>query len=129
MPLFDPPENIAPLYHRCDFLPKEGIDVVYSLGGFGDRNSCWTLTMVREATESDLEQNHMLDEVGESIWTVTAEILHCPYCGFQLPEIDLKNFIGFDDYDPENDVAENQNESSFGIFSLFDQENWSGKLR
>ena len=47
-----------------------------------------------------------------------------------MPEVGLKNFIGFDGYDLEIDIAENQNVSGFfGTFSLFDQENWNGRLR
>ena len=44
----------------------------------------WVLRIYREATESDLEQNHYLEEVGQILWNTVLAIRHCPFCGEQL---------------------------------------------
>ena len=122
MPLFDLPEKIKHFYHRCDFLPKDEVDIVFSKSGVLNRPSCWTLILTREATEEDIQENSILNEVGESIWTLTHEISHCPYCGDKL-EIagKLLEYIEAEELD--------ENSGNFGEFSLFDQEKWQGRRR
>jgi hypothetical protein len=44
----------------------------------------WTLNINRVATESDLEENHYLEYVGQTIEHVALSILFCPYCGEEL---------------------------------------------
>ncbi|EKD93693.1 MAG: hypothetical protein ACD_28C00081G0003, partial [uncultured bacterium] len=34
----------------------------------------------------DLEENHHLEEEGETLWETSLEILHCPFCGKYLLE-------------------------------------------
>lgn len=68
--------------HKCDHLPAGAYLYKDKLSSCGEK--VWYLSLIREATEDDLEENHYLEEVGEAIWTVTAEILLCPYCGKNL---------------------------------------------
>ncbi len=44
----------------------------------------WHLNINRVATEQDLEENHYLEEVGQTIESVAINILYCPYCGEKL---------------------------------------------
>ena len=39
----------------------------------------------QKATDKDLEENHSLETVGETIWYTVVGIAHCPYCGTRLP--------------------------------------------
>ncbi len=58
----------------------------------------WLIVIERVATEMDLEENHYIENIGDQIWSVVAEINHCPYCGMQLSECkkEKKNFALFD---------------------------------
>ena len=125
MPLFDPPEESLAYFHRCGKLPAEGIDVVYSSREVLDRPPCWVMTICREATESDLEESDILEEVGDSIWTVTAEITHCPYCGECLQTADMSE----SEIEVEDDSRDTESYEAFGAFVLFDQGSWSGSRR
>lgn len=54
--------------HRCQFIPSNDI-YVYCSDEFLDSEVWeWCLVIQRSASESDLEENHHLDEVGDSIW-------------------------------------------------------------
>jgi hypothetical protein len=44
----------------------------------------WQLVVTREATETDLKDNHHLERIGDMIWSAVVEINHCPYCGKEL---------------------------------------------
>ncbi len=80
----------------------------------GHRESVSKLIVERQATEDDLEENSVLNEVGESIWIFSAEIMFCPYCGSELKspiEISKESITGAERY---------------GKYSLFDQEKWEG---
>ncbi|GHG73180.1 hypothetical protein GCM10010919_25790 [Alishewanella longhuensis] len=68
--------------HKCDKLPKGAY--VFKAQVSSSSKIAWLLHLIREATEEDLEENHYLNEVGEDIWTVSAEISFCPYCGCNL---------------------------------------------
>jgi hypothetical protein len=70
--------------HQCSSLPKEGVEVIFSRNGIDGYDSVWNLIIRRESTETDLENNHYLEEAGETIWETILEISHCPYCGDPL---------------------------------------------
>ena len=69
--------------HKCNSLPKSGVYL-----HFDDEVPAWTLNIQKEASESDLEENHHLENVGDIIWLTSLNILCCPYCGQQLPGLD-----------------------------------------
>lgn len=46
----------------------------------------WLLNINRVATEQDLEENHYLEEIGQTIQHVAINVLFCPYCGQKLNE-------------------------------------------
>ncbi|MBF8221034.1 hypothetical protein IHD13_00045 [Halomonas sp. 328] len=71
--------------HHCETLP-ESVRIEKDGGYFGKEEN-WVLVVTRLATDEDLEENHYLEEVGETIWCTVAEISHCPYCGKFLGEI------------------------------------------
>ena len=70
--------------HKCPSLPKAGVEVIFSRNGIDGFESVWNLIIRRESTEKDLEDNHYLEETGETIWETVLEISHCPYCGETL---------------------------------------------
>ncbi len=70
--------------HRCSRLPNTGVEVIFSRNGIDGYDSVWNLIIRRESTEEDLEENHHLEEAGETIWETILEISHCPYCGENL---------------------------------------------
>ncbi len=72
--------------HRCPSMQKSGVEVAYSENGIGGGEAAWILIIRREATEEDLEENHNLEIVGDTIWETMLEISHCPFCGEQLGE-------------------------------------------
>lgn len=72
------------LEHKCIKLPEGAY--VYKAQVGSNSELTWFLHLIREATEQDLEENHYLQEVGEDIWRVSAEISFCPYCGDHLYE-------------------------------------------
>lgn len=69
--------------HRCKQMPSSGVYISNEVEGF-DNHEAWGLHLIREATEEDLEDSHYLENVGDHIWSVVAEISYCPYCGQQL---------------------------------------------
>lgn len=84
--------------HRCDWLPPEGVFVV-SADQYLDGDAwSWCLVVQREATERDLEQNHYLEVVGETIWYTVVGIAHCPYRGARLPDEDAKPSVRTAEY-------------------------------
>lgn len=106
--------------HRCDRLPGSGVAVTYGQA-FGDvRRSAWHLHLIREATEADLEESSVFHEVGESMWSVCAEIRCCPYCGVALAD-------GDEDIEPVDGAPVEHD--PYGAFALFDQERWAGRFR
>ncbi|MBU0992385.1 MAG: hypothetical protein KJ737_07810 [Proteobacteria bacterium] len=71
-------------YHTCSNLPKEGVRIVYD-NHYAEREEyVWCLIIQRNATEDHLNENHYLEEVGETVWYTQLEITHCPYCGEKL---------------------------------------------
>jgi hypothetical protein len=108
-----------PRSHSCDEMPVTGVYVQYG-SNLPDRPSCWSLYLVREATEQDLEENHYLEEVGDSMWAVWHEISFCPHCGIKLESPDVSD---------EDISADKETAKAYGASSLFDQEKWYGRLR
>ena len=73
------------LEHQCPAMPQQGVEI-RRCAELGDGDTpAWVLSIYREATEDDLEQNHYLEEVGEILWNTLLAIRHCPFCGEQLP--------------------------------------------
>jgi len=62
--------------HDCDSLPKSGVYIYLE-----DDDPTWTLNIQKEATESDLEENCYLENIGDTIWVTRIGILYCPFCG------------------------------------------------
>ena len=93
--------------HECTYLPK-GIFLESS----NDKESefSWLLYIEREASESDLEDSHYLENEGDPIWTTMLEVIFCPYCGEKLPG------------------TEKINKKSYGKFSHIDSSGWSSKV-
>ena len=69
--------------HDCDSLPKSGVYIYLE-----DDDPTWTLNIQKEATESDLEENCYLENIGDTIWVTRIGILYCPFCGENLPELE-----------------------------------------
>ena len=66
-------------------MPRQGVEIRRD-GELSDADPPdWVLSIYREATESDLAENHYLEEVGQTIWNTLIGIRHCPYCGRRLP--------------------------------------------
>ena len=90
--------------HICEHLPDNGVYIEFS-----DDEIAWKLYIQREATESDLEENHYLETEGEVMWTTMLENTHCPFCGIQLPGL------------------ENVDIETYGKFQHIDSSGWSSK--
>lgn len=54
----------------------------------------WVLSIFREAKEEDLEENHFLEMLGETIWETKVKVLFCPYCGTRLAGPGEADFSG-----------------------------------
>ncbi|KGJ98570.1 hypothetical protein [Thalassotalea sp. ND16A] len=59
----------------------------------------WVLNINSVATEQDLEDNHYLEEIGQTIRQVTIQIKFCPYCGFKLSKSRNNVIPGFELHD------------------------------
>lgn len=77
--------------HKCERLPEGGVSVQRAYELVRQDSWSWCLTISREATEEDLQSNHYLEQVGETIWDTIVEITHCPYCGESLPGAEIQN--------------------------------------
>lgn len=97
--------------HQCDELPKDGIQLYRNKSGKGGAGKKWILSIMREATEKDLEENHFLELVGDTIWETQVAVKCCPYCGEKLPDFD----------EPE--------QTEFTWFEHYDHAEWSVKIR
>ena len=80
----------AEFEHRCEFMPSEGVYVHRSEHWLQDSNWEWSLVIQRCADESDLEENHYLEEVGDIIWYTVVGIASCPFCGEKLESSSLQ---------------------------------------
>ena len=63
--------------HQCKSM--EAVDAWFE----NNQGEC-LLNINHVATEQDLEENHYLEEVGQTIEHVTVNVLFCPYCGEKL---------------------------------------------
>lgn len=69
--------------HKCHLMPETGVYISFTF----EQDSTWILTIQREATEQDVEDNHYLEDIGDIIWMTELEIRCCPYCGEVLEEL------------------------------------------
>ena len=86
--------------HTCKAFPKSGVYL-----HFDNEVPAWTLNIQKEASESDLEENHHLENVGDIIWLTSMNILCCPYCGEQLPGLDSVDKTSYGYYFQHNDFS------------------------
>lgn len=93
--------------HECKQLP-EGVYLESS--DDDDQEFSWLLYIEREASETNLEENHYLEKIGDSIWTTMLEVIYCPYCGAKLPGTEKINI------------------KSYGKFSHIDSTSWTSKI-
>lgn len=77
--------HLASIEHHCQAMPKAGIHINCEPDQLPGDSWCWALCVERTATEQDLEESNILEQVGESVWSLTVGISHCPYCGVLLP--------------------------------------------
>ena len=92
--------------HACDLMPATGVYLTFT----PREDSTWILTIQREATEEDLEENHYLEDVGDTLWTTELAIRCCPFCGEVLPGV------------------ESGKKTTFGEFRHIDSSGWSSKV-
>ncbi len=64
-----------------------------------NRDGNCILNINQTATEEDLEENHYLEEVGQTIFQVAINIKFCPYCGEDLKHPRNEIIPGFKLYD------------------------------
>ena len=95
--------------HECEHLPKSGVYIDFTDDVDNEEEHAWYLNIHREAEESDVMENHYLDE-GDDIWSTMLEITHCPFCGEKLPDLDKVD------------------KKSYGKFSHIDSSGWSSKM-
>ncbi len=77
--------------HRCESMPSDGVFVHRSKYWDEDSSWEWNLIIQRCADESDLDENHYLEEVGDIIWYTVVGISHCPFCGKNLESSGLQS--------------------------------------
>lgn len=77
-------DNLSGLVHHCDQMPRTGVSIYWGADRFEVEELGWCLFVERLATETDLQENQYLEEVGETLWTTAVEIKCCPYCGIEL---------------------------------------------
>ncbi|MDR9469268.1 hypothetical protein [Marinospirillum sp.] len=98
--------------HECDQMPRSGVSICSGEAYFEDKDLGWLLIIERLASEEDLQENHHLEEVGESIWTTALEIKCCPYCAAVLPDARARSLA-----------------DDFGYFIHIDSSGWLGLHR
>ena len=79
-------------------MPKNGVQVLWSMDHAGRKSKTWRLIIRREATDDDLQHNHILEEAAQTIWETHLEVIHCPFCGGKLFEIDESDFEDYGDF-------------------------------
>ena len=72
--------------HKCRALPGNGLGVYRAEHFLNGENWEWCLVVQRLATESDLEENYYLENIGDTMWATTVGINYCPFCGDLLPD-------------------------------------------
>lgn len=71
--------------HQCPAMPQQGVEIRRDDELTDADTPNWVLSIYREATEGDLEENHHLEQVGGIVWNTLLAIRHCPFCGERLP--------------------------------------------
>lgn len=71
--------------HECEFQ-SESVSIAYYDSHFGG-GKLWKMTVMRLATERDVEENHYLDGVGDVIWSTVVTVNYCPFCGARLSDV------------------------------------------
>ncbi len=77
-------DSLSDLMHHCHQMPNPGVSICWGAARFDVEDLGWCLFVERLATETDLQDNQYLEEVGETLWTTAVEIKCCPYCGVEL---------------------------------------------
>ena len=72
--------------HRCRGLPGSGLGVYRAEHFLNGENWEWCLVVQRLAIESDLEENHYFENIGDTMWETAVGISYCPFCGELLPD-------------------------------------------
>lgn len=90
--------------HICDAIPTDNDSVIIYLA---EDDKFWKLHVSKLANEEDLEENHHLELIDETIWQTRIEILYCPYCGKKL------------------EPTEDANPHEFGHYQHYDFSKWS----
>lgn len=72
------------LTHECSYLPEDVISIFCSDEVKEDGQLIWQMLISHKANEDDLENNHLLENVGDLIWQTSVQIQYCPYCGDKL---------------------------------------------
>jgi hypothetical protein len=80
--------------HECESLP-EGVEIIFSMDHDERENMVWRMFIRREAESEDIEDNHYLEEEGDTIWETSIEIVFCPFCGEQLFDLKASPFKSF----------------------------------
>jgi hypothetical protein len=81
--------------HQCESLALAEVWIEKGEQG-------WQLNINKTATEQDLEENHYLETVGQTIYQVSVNVSFCPYCGSKfggsddscIPSVELYDFSG-----------------------------------
>jgi len=68
--------------HICN-AQTPGVTIEYSRDCFHE-DFTWQLSIVKEATENDLNENHFIENIGDDVWSTVIEINNCPFCGAKL---------------------------------------------
>lgn len=102
--------------HTCDDVPEDCVAIYCEDLSDAPERKLWTIAYMRNATEADLEENSIIENVGDEIWRIEAKIRACPYCGTLLSEANVVDITA----DPLN---------SHDYFRLLDQEAWSMRVR
>ena len=77
--------------HKCKYLPVTGVCVACP----EIKEPIWMLYIRREAIEQDLEENHYLETIGQTIWTTEIEIICCPFCGEHLSNLENRDLQSY----------------------------------
>lgn len=70
--------------HICSQLPLDGVSIFRATNDELSDGWQWILEIQRTATEQHLEEYHVLEELGETVWSTEIGITHCPFCGMML---------------------------------------------
>ena len=73
--------------HRCESLPEDTVSIFINEDFEPDR---WWLCIGQYADEETLLENHLMENVGDTLWQTLIQIKFCPYCGEKLlPESEI----------------------------------------